>query len=420
MSTFGRIEISADALDRDLKRRTLWERLTKRRAVLRAQVGLTFIVLLINIVWTIVASYTYGSQNGIGTIFTGDCGKSQLLNVYLHIAINILSTLLLGISNYCMQLISAPSREEIDRAHARKTWVDVGVPSARNVWKLNLSKKIIWCGFAITSATLHLFWNSAVFYSFPTYQYRVAVVTSDFQYINQAWPSYGGYEFEPLRQSAAGLELLQPADCINRYIEPLNAGRDVIVVTNRTAAENSNSTLIASTVTGGTVWYFEEYWICSSTEIYNAIIPGGCTTDVVDKFVSNWTVASETGLHLGKGSVAVDYCLSAGMNDSQDQCSVGFSTYIMTIVIAMNALKCAFVLFVHYKAGRSSVIGTLGDAVASFLQEPDHSTEHMCLATKRTFMSKAAWQPQAIEWRPSKTRWIGATTKRRFGVTMGM
>ena len=153
---FGRVEVSPFVFEQDLKRRSLWERLTKRSVVLRAQVMLTATVLLINIGWTVGAGYAYGTEDGIGTIFTGDCGKSQLLNVYLHIAINVLSTLLLGTSNYCMQLISAPTRDEIDRAHAAKTWLDIGVPSARNVWKLKLSNKIVWCGLGVTSAVLHL------------------------------------------------------------------------------------------------------------------------------------------------------------------------------------------------------------------------------------------------------------------------
>ena len=268
-------------------------------------------------------------------------------------------------------------------------------------------------------------WNSAVFYTFPTYGYRVAVASSDFQNFNQSWPSKAGFEFDPLRESATDLEFLEPADCIDRYLNIYNAGKDVIVVTKRTTAENSNQTLLTNEVTGGPVWYFEEYWICSSTEIYAAMLPGGCTQGVMNNFYSNWTIASgdiapKTDNSLGGGSVEVDHCLSAGLNDSQKQCSVGFSTYIMGIVIAMNALKCGFVLFVHWKSGKFGAIVTLGDAIASFLQEPDHHTEQMCLTTKRTFMGKTGWQPQALQWQPSKTRWIGATTKRRFWITIGL
>ena len=197
------------------------------------------------------------------------------------------------------------------------------------------------------------------------------------------------------------------------------------MVTKRTTAENGNKTLLTNEVAGGTIWYFEEYWICSSPEIYSAMMPGGCTQPVLERFYSNWTVASgdtssSTDNSLGSGTVEVDHCLSAGLNDSQNQCSVGFSTYIMGIVIAMNALKCGFVFFVHWKSGKFGAIVTLGDAIASFLQEPDHHTEHMCLTTKRTFMGKAAWLPQALQWQPKKTRWIGATTKRRFWITIGV
>ena len=154
--SFDRVRFSPYALKQDLKRRSLWQRLTKRGLIIKAQLIITFTVLIANVVWTACASKYYGTENGIGTIFYGDCGTSQLLNVYLHIVINILSTLLLGTSNYCMQLISAPTRKEIDQAHAKRQWLDIGVPSIRNVWNLGWSKKITWCGLAVTSATLHL------------------------------------------------------------------------------------------------------------------------------------------------------------------------------------------------------------------------------------------------------------------------
>ena len=75
-------------------------------------------VLLINIVVTICASVTAGVTSGIGTLQHGDCSLTKEMSLWLYFAINVLSTMLLGASNYCMQFLSSPTREGVDTAHA--------------------------------------------------------------------------------------------------------------------------------------------------------------------------------------------------------------------------------------------------------------------------------------------------------------
>lgn len=100
-----------------------------------------------------------GSRNdglGVVEIFNGDCGKVQTMDIWVHLAINVISTLLLGGSNYCMQCLSAPTRLDIDRAHARGKWLDIGVPSARNLFAIPRYKALLWLILGLTSVPLHL------------------------------------------------------------------------------------------------------------------------------------------------------------------------------------------------------------------------------------------------------------------------
>ncbi|KAI0395039.1 hypothetical protein F5Y17DRAFT_425755 [Xylariaceae sp. FL0594] len=62
-----------------------------------------------------------------------------------------------------MQVLNAPSREEIDAAHVRSSWMDVGVYSTRNVFKVSHFKRLCWLGLMVTSIPIHLFFNSTVF-----------------------------------------------------------------------------------------------------------------------------------------------------------------------------------------------------------------------------------------------------------------
>lgn len=96
------------------------------------------VVFLVNLSVTIWAARKYPLSNGIGTMYDGSCDKTQLLSTWLHVAINALSTLLLGCSNYTMQCLSAPTRAEVNEAHARGTWLDIGISSLRNLRKISV------------------------------------------------------------------------------------------------------------------------------------------------------------------------------------------------------------------------------------------------------------------------------------------
>ena len=164
MNSFSNVKTyDSEQLEVASGRASFWEQFTKRSIVLWFQVSVAFAVLITNIVWVLWTTQIYGTKGGVGTIFTGSCSFSKSLNTYFHIAINVLSTILLGASNYCMQIISAPSRKDVDVAHASKMWLDIGVPSARNLLKLKWRYRIAWVGLIIVSAVLHLLW---VLYSF--------------------------------------------------------------------------------------------------------------------------------------------------------------------------------------------------------------------------------------------------------------
>jgi hypothetical protein len=77
------------------------------------------------------------------------------LDLWLHLLINLLSTGLLMASNYCMQLQAAPTRADIDRAHARGQWLDIGVPSLRNFGKIGRWRKFTWLLLAFSSLPIH-------------------------------------------------------------------------------------------------------------------------------------------------------------------------------------------------------------------------------------------------------------------------
>ena len=137
-------------------------------------------VCLTNALLTLWGSKTFDVIGGLGIIQQGSCSQTKNLATWLHLAINVLSTLLLGASNYTMQCLSSPTRKEIDKAHSRRQWLDVGIPSARNVARISWSRRFLWWTLALTSIPLHLMWNSAVFTTLSTRAYSIFTVTHGF------------------------------------------------------------------------------------------------------------------------------------------------------------------------------------------------------------------------------------------------
>ncbi|RJE19194.1 hypothetical protein PHISCL_08471 [Aspergillus sclerotialis] len=74
--------------------------------------------------------------------------------------INILSTIMLGASNYCMQLLAAPSRTEVDEAHEKRTWRTIGIPDiAHLVFHAPAKRRLLGVALLVTSFPIHLLYN---------------------------------------------------------------------------------------------------------------------------------------------------------------------------------------------------------------------------------------------------------------------
>jgi hypothetical protein len=141
---------------------SLWRRFrqwwTRRQTTL---LGCCISALLITLINTVGAIYLHSrSRREIGYLddhfFFGNCKTASRLSSLLHAIINILSTGILGCSNLCLQLLLAPTRGEVNKAHRNMDWLDIGVPSTRNFRKVPFSRRAVWLLLTLTSIPLHL------------------------------------------------------------------------------------------------------------------------------------------------------------------------------------------------------------------------------------------------------------------------
>ncbi|KAI0860619.1 hypothetical protein F4860DRAFT_199179 [Xylaria cubensis] len=80
-----------------------------------------------------------------------------------------------------MQVLNAPSRDELDVAHRRGKWLEIGVSSMRNLFIVSKFKTLCWLGLSITSLPIHLLFNSAVFSTeYRESDFTITIATEEF------------------------------------------------------------------------------------------------------------------------------------------------------------------------------------------------------------------------------------------------
>jgi hypothetical protein len=116
------------------------------------------IVLICNIALVVVGTRTYSGYNkdSVSTILEGDEARISGLNTLIHVIINALSTILLSASNYTMQVLISPTRDEIDSAHRARKWFKISLFSLRNLQIISRKHVILCVVLAISSLPLHL------------------------------------------------------------------------------------------------------------------------------------------------------------------------------------------------------------------------------------------------------------------------
>lgn len=367
-------------------------------------------VLIINLILTIWGYKHYGVHDGLRTIYEGSCSQSKRLAIWLHLAINILSTLLLGASNYTMQCLSSPTRQDIDKAHRQRIWLDIGTPSMKNLFRISRLRMVQCCLIAISSLPLHLMYNSAVFTTLFDREYNAFLVSpdfltgasfnvstvlsgSDFDWVDSEDSAALNIRAQGLQRQQSSLQRLENSDCISTYSTGIITHADVLAVTSYSKSTNpvlgvwpTNSTdslgVLSSNSTNSVLdaWPSVSLGYASDDQITNHWY---CPLDS-----DNYTVSSCNVQHLVRESRGwqlegwdIEYCLAQPV---VERCKLQFCTPIMAVVIICNVGKMIVMGYIAWKRAQEPLV-TIGNAVASCLENPDLTTKGNCLAELRRF-----------------------------------
>lgn len=356
------------------------------------------LVLLFNIAATIVVSSRHQTVDGVNILQRGDCNTAKRLGTGLHLLINILGTILLGASNYCMQCVSAPTREDIDRAHGQGTWLDVGIPSVRNLGWISWPRKSIWFLLLISSAPLHLTYNSVVFPSTSMAVYHTYVFTQNYLRSTLAPGSETATkgpltdattvdELLHLRNSETSLRFMDIKDCAATMSQGIvSKWKNILVIS---SDEDDNTPVLdALFVDPGTVGTgssmprrircgLDDPGLCDGV---NKTAGDGCLwagfeMGAKDEDVKGGGIGDKIPSNKLFDCFPITHCLA---EEAAQHCSLRFSIPVMAVVIVCNIIKLFTMMFLVWRSDAPPLI-TPGDAVASFLEKPGKFMRpHLC------------------------------------------
>ncbi|KAH7191753.1 uncharacterized protein B0J16DRAFT_353441 [Fusarium flagelliforme] len=364
-----------------------------------------FIINLCMTIWssTLPLDSHNGQASGRRVIFEGSCSTTRTLNILIHLITNISSSVLLAASNYGMQCLTAPTRAEVNAAHAKLEWLDIGILSIRNLRKAPWSRVFLWWLLVLSSLPLHFLYNSIVYSSLTTYKYEAY----DIDHTELTNGTYDQSVSDILQLARVDqLDNLTTSQCINEYAITFQTSRsDVIVVTSPSPKSATEATRSLTSVdshifrrkTCPKDLPFGFEWICplaSCEETCRSLLPG------IKSQPDDWKPL---------GDNPVRYCLS---RKEEERCRLNFDLYIAAIVLTVNIIKAAVLVRIVRHAPTEPLL-VLGDAIQSFLKSPDAVSRGHCLASKDTLRRRCGWW-EAITIKKTRRFWGAAVTKSRW------
>lgn len=379
-------------------------------------------VFAVNLGLTIWVTTNFSTINGIATVYEGSCEKSKNTTVWVHLGINILGTLLLGASNYCMQVLCAPTRQEIDAAHAQHKWLSTGVSSLRNLLYIDRRKFLLWIVLGLSSIPLHLLWNSAVVDTLSSNNYLYGGATENFlngTATNPLVPENQISHFDAAQRMRdkfknGSLVNLSPADCILAYsADYVSEYGDVLMIYDNAGANTSlvffSEHEVDSAV--GTQWMCGRMHDCDTTQLSQEDASHWNPWQDWDVRNTEWSWGSGANPDALYFNGNVKYCLAETYDHP---CRLGMSPPILITVLVCNAIKTVCFVLVLWVIGPGFPLVTNGDVAESYLLRPDPDLQGRCLSSKVIAeKNKSFWSAQCLplQWRGKSRHWANGASK---------
>ncbi|KAH7385181.1 hypothetical protein DE146DRAFT_702199, partial [Phaeosphaeria sp. MPI-PUGE-AT-0046c] len=307
----------------------------------------------------VITSIATENRGPILEIMSGSATSISRWSTALHLVINVFSSLLLAASNYTTQVLCSPTRADLDAAHQKGTWLDVGLLGIRNFRYLPRGRVVLALLLSVSSIPLHLFYNAAVFEvtKFPPTLYKIYAIDAKSDICAFL---YSSPEVETFWDDT-WLDIYSKAHLSHYGHLYLAIDRFAF---GSTSEPEANATSILS----------RDYVPSDVRALSSEISPINSSPWIDYTNFYPKTVSTNTWPRKARVAQAFAVIIKA---QSQLQLSRDF----MIVVICFDFLRLIIMLWVLV-TDRSDYLVTLGDAVASYLRQPEPMTEGKCMLDK--------------------------------------
>lgn len=313
-----------------------------------------------------------------------------------------------------MQILTAPTKEVIDKAHSRGEYLEVGVQSLHNLTRsfFSRTKGFFWVLLSLSSIPIHLFLNASI--------YTVHVSTNNF-FVVATEPFVRGAEFEvpgvganlldwevpgllehpnrfigEVARNATSWSNMSVNACMDIYndpYQPLRKHRNVVMVVQepgnsstrgwKTSEVRSDLSPSNQSDTVSSLFLMTELWLTDDyIQWSEAGVGVGQPFTEEDKIAYELrldvsTAVMKTKFTSGPEELEALYCL---VEPIEEACGVRISNVALLASWIFTALKALVCLVVVIKFRHENPLVTPGEAVDSFISAPDASTAGMCWA----------------------------------------
>jgi hypothetical protein len=289
------------------------------------------------------------------------------------------------------QCLVAPTRKDVDRAHRAASWLDIGVPSLRNLFRISRKRSFLWLCLCFSSLPFHLFYNSAIYYKTAVPAYEVFAGPGSLHQMD--WPDVQLNNIPKTSDQAESLKSLlhaakngtlhhlDRASCVAAFAQTYQTSYGKLLLATESAKDNDSYTLVYTNPVYQPKYYpgnkamLPYPWVCPSDSGSQRVCSENGSS-AVHKWAENknWTVDVQPG-YMTSASYNIQHCLAEPVPQN---CSLQYSPPSMVAVVVANLVKTGILLYIWLGMPRAPLL-TVGDGIASFLRRSDPYSLGMCL-----------------------------------------
>jgi len=116
-----------------------------------------FLILAASVTCLVLASAKGHMTTWESTLMQGNTTTVEGISRGIVAAVNIFAIALIAGANYVVQILNSPTRAEVDNAHQNFEWLDIGIPSLRNLSLISSTRATlsgIMMAFALVSQVM--------------------------------------------------------------------------------------------------------------------------------------------------------------------------------------------------------------------------------------------------------------------------